>query len=145
MRSGHRIHQNLKAFFLCVDLAQFLIQFVTDTKSKKMNSSVKIFSEAGHETEGDETVGWRSNVGSALTAYLPESLSLHLTDLEVKAEHVFVDLHLLLPVLYGFLQLQLPLLQRQHAAGLVVQQIPHTLDFYLHDVVLHQVFLMRNK
>ncbi len=67
-------------------------------------------------------------MGSHL-GFLPESLSLQVTDFELLAQHFSVDLDLILPLLYGFLQLQLPLLQGQQPVRLVVQQVPH--DEYL--------------
>lgn len=67
----------------------------------------------------------------------PESLSFLLAGLQLLAEHFGEDLDVLLPLLYGSLQVQLPLLQRIHAVQLAEQQVPDSLHLNLQDVVLH--------
>lgn len=76
--------------------------------------------------------------------YLPEIQPLVLADHALLPELLPARLDLILPLLLGGLQLQLHLLQGEHAVGLVVQQIPHALHLHLHDVVLHHVVLLRN-
>lgn len=76
--------------------------------------------------------------------FSPQSHSLLLTDLELLAQHLPEDFDLILPLLYGFMQPQLSLLQRQHGVCLVVQKISDTPHLYLHDVAIHHVVLMMN-
>lgn len=77
--------------------------------------------------------------------FSPESLSLLLADLELLLEHFSVHHRLVLPLLYGSLQLQLPLLQGEHAVRRVVQQVPHPLHLHLQDVLLQHFVLTGKK